>query len=347
VIGAGAGNAPAQRRSGTLFSGGIGNARIEMEITREGNRLTGSYYYRKSGSAHPLTLKGDIAADGQFTLLETDPSGKQTGEFKGTWKPAEANENGATLEGEWLKPGQTGEGQPFFGFEQMIYFSTTEIATREFKETIKAKKATLSAEYPELSGNGGSAGFNRLAKARVMRSLAAFRKDIAGVTAADIRRMGEMGNYIDVAYGVEYADDNLISVNFVEYTFTGGAHPNSGNFTLTYDLKAGRELKLADLFKPGSGYLSKIAGYALRDLKERKDPETGENMGIAQDIFEDGAKPAAENYQNWNITKKGLLITFPPYQVAAYAFGPQTVIVPYTELKDIARPNGVLSAIAR
>ena len=28
------------------------------------------------------------------------------------------------------------------------------------------------------------------------------------------------------------------------------------------------------------------------------------------------------------MTKKGLLITFPPYQVAAYAYGPQTVIVP-------------------
>ena len=318
-----------------------------MDLRREGDNLTGSYYYLKSGSSNRLTLKGTIAADGSFTMSETDALGKHTGEFEGKWKKAGANENGASLEGEWLKPGQTGHALSFYAFEQMIYFTTTQIMTREFKESIKAKKATLSAEYPELSGNAGAAGFNQLAKSRVMRSLAAFRKDIAGVTAADIKQLGEMGNYIDVAYGVEYADDDLISVNFVEYTFTGGAHPNSGNFTLTYDLKGGRELKLADLFKPGSKYLAKIADYALKDLKDRKDPETDENMGIAQDIFEDGAKPTAQNYANWNITKKGLLITFPPYQVAAYAYGPQTVIVPYSHLKDIARTDGALSKIRK
>ena len=338
--------ARAQQGGGTLFSGSIGEARIEMDIKRVGDNLRGSYYYRKSGSANRLTLKGSVAADGSFTMHEADAAGKKTGTFKGKWKAADKNENGASLEGEWLKPGQTSEGLAFYAFEQMIYFATTHITIREFKESIKAKKATLSAEYPELSGPANAAGFNQIAKARVMRSLAEFRRDLAGLTAADIKQ-SETGNYIDVAYGVEYADDGLISVNFVEYVFTGGAHPNSGNFTLTYDLKNGRELKLPDLFKPGSRYLTTIANYALRDLKERKDPDTGESLGFAQDIFEDGAKPTADNYRNWNVTRKGLLITFPPYQVSAYAFGPQTVIVPYSELKDIVRPDGAFAKVKR
>ena len=152
-----------------------------------------------------------------------------------------------------------------------------------------------------------------------------------------------MGNYIDVGYNVEYADEDLISINFGEDTFTGGAHGNHNTFTLTYDLKGGRELKLADLFKPRAKYLTTIADYAIHDLKGRKDPESGENMGLAQDIFEDGAKPTAENYQNWNVTKKGLMITFPPYQVAAYAYGPQTVIVPLSKLKGIVISNGPLA----
>jgi hypothetical protein len=324
----------------------VGGAKVEMDIRREGDSLKGSYYYRKSGSANRLTLSGKIAGDGSFTMQETDAAGKQTGEFKGKWKE-DPNDSGASLEGEWLKPGQKDEGLGFYAFEQMIYFTNTQITTRETKEKIKLKKAELSAEYPELSGNANSAGFNQIAKASVMRSLAGFRKSIAGLTAADIKQMGDMGNYIEVGYDVEYANDDLISINFGEETFTGGAHPNHGTFTLTYDLKAGRELKLADLFKPGAKYLSAIAAYALRDLKARKDPESGENMGIAQDIWEDGAKPTAENYSNWNITKKGLLITFPPYQVASYADGPQTVIVPYSALKDIARPNGALIKVGR
>jgi len=349
VVITGFGSSPvlSQQRDATLFSGSIGNARLEMELKREGQNLTGSYYYRKSGSTNRLMLKGTIAADGQFTMRETDAAGKQTGEFKGKWKAADADENGASLEGQWLKPGEAGEGQAFYGFEQMIYFGSTQITTRDFKESIKAKKATLSAEYPELSGNANAAGFNQLAKSGAMRSLANFKKDLAGVTAADIKQMGEMGYYIEVAYGVEYADDDLISVNFVEYTFSGGAHPNSNNFTLTYDLKAGRELKLADLFKPGSKYLDTIAEYCLQDLKARKDPESGENLGIAQDLFEDGAKPTVDNYSNWNITKKGLLITFPAYQVAAYAYGPQQVIVPFSKLKAITRPDGALKLVEK
>jgi Protein of unknown function (DUF3298)/Deacetylase PdaC len=225
----------------------------------------------------------------------------------------------------------------------MVYFTTGQITTREYTENIKLKKAELSAEYPALTGTANAAGFNTLAKARVMLALTGFRKDIAGMTAADIKRMGEMGNYIDVGYDVEYADDDLISVSFGEDTFTGGAHPNHDFFALTYDLKAGRALALADLFKPGAKYLSKISAYATQDLKGRKDPDSGENMGLAQDIFEDGAKPTLVNYSNWNITKKGLLITFPPYQVAAYAYGPQFVLIPYAQLKDIARPDGALA----
>lgn len=332
----------AQTRVGTLFSGSVGSAKVEMDIRRDGDSLKGTYYYRKSGSARRLTLNGTIAADGSFTMQESDGAGKQTGEFKGKWNE-DPNDSGALLEGQWLKPGQTGEGLGFYAFEQMISFTKTQITTREFKESAKAKKAELSAEYPELSGNANAAGFNLLAKARVMSSIAAFRKDLAALTAADIKQMGEMGSYIDVGYNVEYADDDLISVNFSEETFNGGAHPNHGTFTLTYDLKAGREIKLAELFKPGAKYLTTISTYVIRDLKGRKDPESGENRGLAQDVFADGAKPTADNYRNWNVTKKGLLITFPQYQVASYADGPQTVIVPYSYLKDIARPDGALA----
>ena len=43
--------AKAQQGAGTLFSGSIGDARVEMDIKRLGDTLTGNYYYRKSGSA--------------------------------------------------------------------------------------------------------------------------------------------------------------------------------------------------------------------------------------------------------------------------------------------------------
>jgi hypothetical protein len=100
VIGGEAGLAGAQAAVGTLFSGSIGDAQIEMEIKRNGENLTGSYYYRRSGSAKRLTLKGTISPDGAFMMREMDAAGKQTGEFKGRWGEAEADENGAALSGD-------------------------------------------------------------------------------------------------------------------------------------------------------------------------------------------------------------------------------------------------------
>ena len=329
----------------TTFKGAVGDKKVALQLTRTGGDLSGVYYYVKSGSANKLNLKGTIAADGSFKLQETDAAGKATGNFEGKWRE-NPNESGVGLEGTWTKPGQKDDNLGFYAWEQMVYFTNTQIADREIKETIKPKRGEISAEYPELSGGTNAAGFNAAAKAAVMKAIATFRKDLTTLTADDIKVMNAngMGSYIDIGYNVEYADDDLISVNFGDDYFMGGAHPSHDTFTINYDLKNGKLLSLADLFKPGSKYLSTIATYSVADLKARKDPDSGESLGfLSDDVFADGAKPTVANYHNWNLTKKGLLITFIQYQVASYAEGPQTVIVPYATLKPMPTTNGPLA----
>jgi len=59
-----------------------------------------------------------------------------------------------------------------------------------------------------------------------------------------------------------------------------------------------------------------------------------------------GTEPTADNYAAWTITRKGLYVTFDPYQVAAYAAGPQYILVPYSVLKDIIKPDGPIANYA-
>lgn len=275
-------------------------------------------------------------------MREFDSTGKQTGEFKGTWKD-DPNQSGASLEGEWKKPGAK-ENQWFSASEQMVSFTNnTQIINRQINESVKAKRLDLAAEYPELTGGANASGFNQLVKSRVTSMLADFKKQMVGMTAEDLKMIPAGVNYyMDIGYNIEYADDDLISVNLMEGNFTGGAHPNYSYFTITYDLKTGKELKLSELFKPSANYLEAISAYAIKDLQSRKIPDSDENMGLAQDIFAEGATAKADNYQNWNLTKKGLMITFDPYQVGPYAAGSQTVIVPYANLKEIAKTDGAL-----
>lgn len=347
ACGLNADRASAQEAAGTHFKGSVSGSRFEMTLRRAGDDLQGSYFYAKSGSANKLSLRGKINADGSFTMQEFDSSGKQTGEFKGTWKN-DPNDAGASLEGEWKKAGG-GEGQSFWASEQMVFFTGgTQLTDGHINEPIKARRLDQTAEYPVLSGGANDAAFNQLVKARVVKELADYRKQMMSISAADLKTLpAGMNNYIDLSYNVEYADNDLISVSFLEDTFAGGAHPNQNYFTITYDLKSGRELKLAELFKPGAKYLAAISAYATKDLQGRKMPDSNENLGLAQDVFAEGAQPMAKNYRNWNLTKKGLLFTFDPYQVGPYAAGPQTVVVPYAQLTEIARPDGALMRVMK
>lgn len=335
----------------THFKGQIANSKFEMILWRDGQTLRGNYYYVKIGSANSLNLKGKITEAGDFTMHEFDQSGNQTGnqtgEFKGVWQD-DPNQSGIELVGEWRKPSGK-EDIHFFASEQMINFSdSTKISAISINESFKAKRLEVSAQYPQIISPGvNTAGFNQAAKTIVVKETAGFKKEMLAQTAADLKFLPpDTDNYIDLNYNVQYfAGNDFISISFLENIFSGGAHPNYNYFTLNYDLKNGQELKLGDLFKPAAKYLQAISAFSLKSLQSRT--SDGENLGLAQDIWEDGAKPTAENFKSWNLTRKGLMITFDPYQVGSYADGPQFVIVPYDELKSILKPDGAWTRVTR
>jgi hypothetical protein len=333
--------AAAKKDNSTHFKGTIDRNSVELSLLRASGELRGTYFYVKSGSDNRLNLTGKIDADGKFEMRETDQNGKLTGIFSGVWRE-NSDSPGATLEGDWRKPGAK-EKSSFYAVEQMISFAgNVQIKTQKINETNKVKRFSVSVEYPEFSGGGiNFAKLNQIVKNLVTKSVADFRKDAMSVTAEDLKGVpGDLNSDFDISYDVVAADENLISLLFKNYQYNAGAaHGNSFTRTINYDLKADRELKLADLFKPGADYLKPISEIVIKDLQSRKMPDSDENMGLAQDIFADGAKPTEENYSAWNITKKGLMFTFDPYQVGPYAAGPQTVVIPIAKLREIINPN--------
>jgi len=138
--------------------------------------------------------------------------------------------------------------------------------------------------------------------------------------------------------------DDLVSVQFdIGSYYQGAAHPNSHTETINYDLKNGKQLKLADVFKPGSKYLQTLSAYCIADLKKQSKEKNAE---LLEDMLNEGAAPTAKNYESWTITKRGIGINFDSYQVAPYAAGPQFVMVPYSALKDLIKPDGPIAGFA-
>ncbi len=170
--------------------------------------------------------------------------------------------------------------------------------------------------------------------ALVMREINQFKTGLATLPATPI----SAGSFFESAYTIVSPPGDVLSLNFGFYTYSdGAAHPYSYTLTYTYDLQRGEPIRLEQLFLPGTDSLGLIASYCQEELTRRD---------IAFDtLFVTGADPTPENYRNWNITPDGLLISFDPYQVAAYAAGPQEVLIPYAELNSIIDPAGPLAGL--
>lgn len=327
---------------GKLFRGSVGDNKLQMTLIRDGDKISGTYFYQKVGS--DISLKGSINGQGDFTLQEFDNNGKQTGEFKGKWSEP-AGLPSASLEGTWAKPNSK-ETLPFYATEQPVEFNNgLRVATKENKEENKKQKYSINMEYPELTGapNQNAEKFNQEVRNLVAKETREFKKGVSEASSEDTPGDSETGSDTQMSYDVTLATDDLISVVFNVSNYSqGAAHPNHYAVVINYDLKSGKALKLSDLFKPGSDYLKVLSSYTINDLKKQAGQETYDSEWL-----EKGAGPESDNYSDWNISRKGLAITFDQYQVASYAEGPKHVLVPYSALKEVIKADGPLASVSK
>jgi hypothetical protein len=196
---------------------------------------------------------------------------------------------------------------------------------------------TITSQTPQLTGSDDPrvVAFNQRTTELVTKEVDTFRKSFLENTAPVMTN----GSSLDVTYTLLSQSGDIWSFKFDFHFYSdGAAHPGSYSITLNYDLGQGKELALADVFLPNSNYLETIANYCIAELSKQP---------FFDGPFADGAKPTAENYRNWNITPDGILITFDEYQVAPYAAGPQSVTVPYSELRGLIDPQGPLGGFAQ
>jgi hypothetical protein len=335
----------AQRGDKFLFRGNIANLSIEMSLVRDGDRITGTYFYPRVGKN--IAVTGSVNSGGDVEMTEADETGKQTGVFKGKWQPQKDGPDSslAEIEGKWSRPDGS-KSTDFIVTQQPISFtSVVRLFPKTIRDNSKEKRYSVDAEYPEIQGDSRFDGFNREARGLVTRDVGAFKAaETSDEPGEDTTLPTEtQDSTLDVRYEVRYATDNLVSVEFTESSYSrGAAHGNSLTTVLNYDVKNNRKLALSDLFSV-KNYLSAIANYCIKDLKDRA--KNADSM-ISEDMMQSGASPRADNYRAVAITKKGLWVTFDPYQVAPYAAGPQYVLVPYSALKDIIKPDCPIAPLA-
>jgi len=334
--------APLPSRFNRVLVGTIdGKHAIQMDLGRNDESLFGRYFYEKNADRKYLDLSGQVDASGKAELNEMSGD-KQTGIFTGKLIN-EVRGEASTLKftGTWAKA-KDAPALPVTLTEKVFDLGGPKLITKGQKEENKKQKLSIEVAFPQLAGGDANAEkFNRTISDMIAKQVKSFKTENKEFfkEVAESRDADRPGNSLDISYSVAHADRNLISLLFSNYSYTGGAHGNTNSVAFNYDLNRGVVLKLSDLFQPNSNYLKVISDYCIKEVKKS---DLNDDEWIRN-----GAGPKAENYESWNITPEGLQITFDAYQVAAYAAGPQEVVVPYSILKPIINPDGPLAAFVK
>lgn len=119
--------------------------------------------------------------------------------------------------------------------------------------------------------------------------------------------------------------------------YSGGAHPNSSFTYQNYNPETHQVITLDSLFIPGSSVkLNEIAEKIFRkNEKLSPDQSLKDNYFFENDTF--------KLNDNFTVTDEGLLFLYNPYEIKAYAFGITKLLIPFGEVKDIAKPGSLLS----
>lgn len=217
-----------------------------------------------------------------------------------------------------------------------------EVVEKEFTEKNENLSYTIDAKYPALKGMSDGEvqeKINTVVSTYIMKNVDEFKKEMVDwdtIRPADL----DFTSSFEYTYNVENLTNNIYSLSFNNFSYyAGAAHPNTYISTMNFNLETGDVITFEMLFRPDSDYLQHISDYCIFDLK-RHGREV--DYGFDEEWLQRGAGPEIKNFEVFNITKTGLLITFNNYQVGPYAIGQQTVLIPYKEILNIVNLEGVL-----
>ncbi len=320
-----------------VFTGTVGGGDVEIELRREGASLSGHYL-----GPGELWLTGEIDDDLAFRLeeeSEAGPVGHLVGRIRegadGLWR----------IEGERRAPG--GPAEPVDLVEQHAALpGGVALVSRDLEVADSARGWSFYAQVPTWAGDDPGFAVESLVKfatRRIHADLEEFRQFGAEEPDSFARAMieGGAGSFYESGYHVALAEGGVVALQFgVSTYYVGAAHPNHASWTLVWDLDAAAPIELEDVFADGVDGIGWISERAIAALRHEL-ADDADGAWIA-----DGAGPDPANFESWAPTPEGISITFDPYQVTAYAMGPQWVEIPWSEIAPVLRPAGPLAAVA-
>lgn len=220
------------------------------------------------------------------------------------------------------------------------------VTTTDIKYTLP--RTVIKLTYPRLTSSDDSANQEENSNLRIN----AFNEQVARIIneevtdfknkvqeAAEAQKSlpkSKIKNRLTVDFNsaiINLDDQPIISIRFVAQGYVAGMKEPFRHYrSLNFDMEAGSEIQLADIFKADSDYFNVIAEFA-NDVLSKKLRSYSPSSSTA---------PSADQFKNWNINLRGIRITFDPATIAPAQYGSQTILVPYAKIKEIINSDSAL-----
>lgn len=200
----------------------------------------------------------------------------------------------------------------------------------------------IEVRYPQVDGITESAEQAEMLNGELESTAIAwmdeFRREVADTASPD--PLGTKST-IDINATVVSLSPRIISVLYEASVYSSGAaHPNLFYKTLNWDIVVASDIRQDDLFVNEADWITRFSELAIEDLENQFADVDDDFEAMSTDIRQ-GAAPRAENFDAWTMDRSGVTLHFEPYQVAAYAAGPQHVDIPWREMADMLRVDGL------
>ena len=143
---------------------------------------------------------------------------------------------------------------------------------------------------------------------------------------------------MDKKIAIEAKVGPLITLSYSISSYTGGAHPNSYTFYSIFDLTNGNKVNLFSIID--SSQIATLNKIRLAELNQQKN-ELLPDGDWKSYMFPEAFTPQGAFNTNTNIilTKDTLSFYYNSYDIAAYAFGPTLLKIPFRKIKPILLKN--------
>ncbi|MBD3157059.1 DUF3298 domain-containing protein [Candidatus Peregrinibacteria bacterium] len=193
----------------------------------------------------------------------------------------------------------------------------------------------VQADYPKLDY---SEKINSMIKEEIDTEIDLFIEEAKSLelTKEEIEEKNYGKSGLWITYEIYRMDDMYLSIAFDSSIYnSGAAHPYSYTWVFNYDVQRDKELFLIDMFVPDTMFWEAISSVVVPKLNKKLYGDTT----IEDEWIAEGAGPDPQHFHAFTITEDSFVFHFAPYEVAAYAAGPQRITVPFSELDAILMPE--------